>query len=472
MATELFANNPATTLAGGINSAVTTLTVASSTGFPAAATGVSQFRVIIGTELLLVTNVSGTTWTVTRGAESTVAAAHLLGAAVTHVVTAAALVTSVQVTEAPLDVRRYYSGTVIPGTTDVSSFVQAAVNALPGNSSLGGGTVRFAEAAYINAPITINKAGVRLAGDGGYTTYLTAGSGLAASTMFTYAATSTVLRGVRLDDLAIDMLNVSAHAIEMQGAYDNCQLSNVWIRGIHKDKSGFRFIPAPGAVTDISQTIIVDNCMAVRNTGATACTQPLFKIETVHEAHFRGCKAIGAGIGDSGIGFKVHGHSQLVKFDTCSASNTNVGWDIRSDSLVDYVERIIVDSPLFETINTGVLIVGTAGNKVYRCALRTPRLHGAMTNVVDAEYSVLGVFEVDNQASIMRTGSTQNRVFADDYRISNNLRVNTALTPAVSTSLNVGVNTTGVSGFPGLKQVQVGAADSGGVGYRLLRVTN
>lgn len=91
MPSELFANNAATTLAAGIDSSATTLTVASSSGFPAPVARASQFRVLIDTEIVLVTAVSGTTWTVVRGAESTTAAAHSSGAAVTHVVTAAAL---------------------------------------------------------------------------------------------------------------------------------------------------------------------------------------------------------------------------------------------------------------------------------------------------------------------------------------------------------------------------------------------
>jgi hypothetical protein len=124
MATELFANNPATTLSGGINSAVTTLTVVSSTGFPAAATGVSQFRVIIGSELLIVTNVSGATWTVTRGAESTVAAAHLNGDAVTHVVTAAS-VNSL----GPHAVTPEAFGAAGDGAADDTAELQAAVTA-------------------------------------------------------------------------------------------------------------------------------------------------------------------------------------------------------------------------------------------------------------------------------------------------------------------------------------------------------
>jgi hypothetical protein len=85
---ELFANNAATTLSAAITTAVaTTLTVTSATAFPS--TG--NFRVRVDSEIMLVTGVSGTTFTITRGAESTTAATHLNGATVTHVLTAGGL---------------------------------------------------------------------------------------------------------------------------------------------------------------------------------------------------------------------------------------------------------------------------------------------------------------------------------------------------------------------------------------------
>lgn len=80
---EQYANDASSTLTAGINNSVTSLTVSDATKFPAAAT----FRIRIDTEILIVTGVSGATYTVTRGAEGTTAAAHSLGATVTHVLT-------------------------------------------------------------------------------------------------------------------------------------------------------------------------------------------------------------------------------------------------------------------------------------------------------------------------------------------------------------------------------------------------
>lgn len=85
---EQFTNDIQTTLSGGINSSVTSLSVASATGFPTTA----QYRIRIENELLLVTAGAGTTtWTVARGAEGSTPAAHSNGVDVHHVLTAGAI---------------------------------------------------------------------------------------------------------------------------------------------------------------------------------------------------------------------------------------------------------------------------------------------------------------------------------------------------------------------------------------------
>ncbi len=85
--TEQFANATSSTLNGAITNGATSLIVTSATGFPATGT----YRVIVDSELMIVTARSGTTLTVTRGAEGTTAASHLTLAAVTCIVTAGAI---------------------------------------------------------------------------------------------------------------------------------------------------------------------------------------------------------------------------------------------------------------------------------------------------------------------------------------------------------------------------------------------
>ncbi|MCZ2344468.1 MAG: hypothetical protein LC104_22130 [Bacteroidales bacterium] len=97
MVIERFANNARTVLAVTIGTGDGSLTVASDVGFPTE----PQFRIRIGQELLLVTAVADTTWTVTRGIESTTPAAAAAGTTVVQVLTAAALETLQQVSASP-----------------------------------------------------------------------------------------------------------------------------------------------------------------------------------------------------------------------------------------------------------------------------------------------------------------------------------------------------------------------------------
>ena len=75
-----------TTLKANITNSATTITVNSAAGFPTTATAAAPFKIMVGTavlngtfaanpEIMYVTNVAGTTWTVQRGKDATTAAA-------------------------------------------------------------------------------------------------------------------------------------------------------------------------------------------------------------------------------------------------------------------------------------------------------------------------------------------------------------------------------------------------------------
>lgn len=84
---ENLANDVQTTLNGAITNVATAITVAGSTGFPAA-----NFRIRVDNEIMLVTSVgAGTNWTVTRAQEGTTGVAHNDGTYAVHVLTAASL---------------------------------------------------------------------------------------------------------------------------------------------------------------------------------------------------------------------------------------------------------------------------------------------------------------------------------------------------------------------------------------------
>lgn len=85
--TEQFANDAATTLSAGMGTSDASLTVSSATLFPA----IGNFRILIDSEIMLVTSVSGSTFNILRAQESTSVATHSSGATVTQVLTAGAL---------------------------------------------------------------------------------------------------------------------------------------------------------------------------------------------------------------------------------------------------------------------------------------------------------------------------------------------------------------------------------------------
>ncbi len=80
---ERFANDAETTLNGSITNVATSLTVTSATGFPTD----GDFRILIESELILVTAVAGAVFTIVRAREGTTGAAHSDTATVTHIVT-------------------------------------------------------------------------------------------------------------------------------------------------------------------------------------------------------------------------------------------------------------------------------------------------------------------------------------------------------------------------------------------------
>jgi hypothetical protein len=85
---EQFANNAQTTLLNQIGASDSSLVVIAPAAFPASGT----FRVLIGSELIIVGAVAGSTFSsLTRGAEGTTAAIHPAGSLVTAVLTAGAM---------------------------------------------------------------------------------------------------------------------------------------------------------------------------------------------------------------------------------------------------------------------------------------------------------------------------------------------------------------------------------------------
>lgn len=183
MALELFANQPTTTVSSGGTTAPAggtseSWTVASSAPFPAAGTGVTQFHVADTAagktgELIAVTNVSGTTWTVTRGAEGSAPVAHTAGFTIYQVVSAGAYTQLRSVDW--LNVVTMF-GADNTGATDTTTALQAAIAAIPA----GGGVIYLPAGTYKHSGTLAFKQNQGMTGDGSAVTTLTyTGSGTA-----------------------------------------------------------------------------------------------------------------------------------------------------------------------------------------------------------------------------------------------------------------------------------------------------
>ncbi len=149
MSFEHFVNTAQTTLSASITSTATTITVASSAGFPTltklpADPGASQFRILVENEMMLVTTFpllpATTTWTVQRGIEGTVAAAHASAKSVTAILTAGALNNAARTYNVKI------FGAKGDNATDDTSAIQAAIDAA---NTAGGGTVLLPNGTYI-----------------------------------------------------------------------------------------------------------------------------------------------------------------------------------------------------------------------------------------------------------------------------------------------------------------------------------
>jgi hypothetical protein len=219
---ELFANQPSTTVSSGGTTAPAqgtsqTWTVVSSTTFPAASSSAippTQFHVVDmatgkSSEIILVTNVSGSTWTVTRGAEGTTPVTHTVGFTIQQVVTAGGLsnfARQYNVTDWVNAVTTY--GADPTGGDDSTTAIQTALlsfDTLGGWSQGQGGVVYLPAGQYKTSKPLIIPSGVTLIGSGwGSQLTLVIGSNCDVIQFATYDSTS---QATILDVSASDITN-------------------------------------------------------------------------------------------------------------------------------------------------------------------------------------------------------------------------------------------------------------------------
>ncbi len=210
MSTEQYANNAQSSLAGAVTAGATSLTVASAAAFPAS----GQFRLLIGSEILLVTAVAGNTFTVSRGQEGTVAAAHAAGAAVACVLTAAALLNDPRAMTTAGDLEYLGAGGAVTRLPVGSAGQVLGVSGgLPAWVTGGGGGGDML-AAGVNAITTVTNADANLA----YATWTVVKATTANHTVTlpapALASGKPQLVAVKVDPASTKLVTLAPHAAE------------------------------------------------------------------------------------------------------------------------------------------------------------------------------------------------------------------------------------------------------------------
>jgi hypothetical protein len=163
---EQFANEAGANLDGAINSSVTSITVKTEVNVPASGT----FRARIDDEILEVTAVSGTTWTVTRADGGTTAASHLDDATITLIVTAEAVNALVSIQAAGTETSNRRVLNFINATVADNSGSNRCDITIPASQTL--------EATWTAPPSTGSWTGVNMGSTGSFGTFSSVGPGV------------------------------------------------------------------------------------------------------------------------------------------------------------------------------------------------------------------------------------------------------------------------------------------------------
>lgn len=193
--TEKFANNAIAKLSADIDSFSESLLVTDASKFPTS----GNFRIKIEDELLLVTAVSGTSFTVTRGVEGTTAASHVAGTTLAHVLTVASFIEAIE-QEAGI------GDPVLGGTAGSVLFLDGSANLAQDNANL-----------YWDD--TNNRLGIGTQSDGGSGARLNIGHAVASYAL--RVANGTVQTGIYQDNVAGWVTTISNHPLQFstnQGA--------------------------------------------------------------------------------------------------------------------------------------------------------------------------------------------------------------------------------------------------------------
>jgi hypothetical protein len=396
---EVFANYPLTTVSSGGTTApasgtVETWTVGSSASFPAAssaalpATWFHIADVALPTENIQVTNVSGTTWTVTRGAEGSTPVAHSAGFTVKQVVTAGGYA-QLRVTDW-LNVATQY-GVDLTGATDSTAGMNAAFGAAPSGGGyfyVPRGTPQVSGALNVPAGAVIQGGGedcciitqtstaadtfaatdqryitvrdIQLSGPGSGTgrgiAFLHSSAAVAGINLENVIVTGFGGDGVHLETVITSALTKvrsqsngghgffanNGTSLSLKACYSNANTSN----GYELDAMNYMQLDSCAADSDtIGYSINGSSAVVLNACGSESCVDGYKVLGASANIVLQGCKVIG----ETGIGFWVTGSSVFCFLLGCREATPGVG--ATASFQVDSGSAAIVIDPQNTTAN-------------------------------------------------------------------------------------------------------------------------
>lgn len=411
------------------------------------------------------------------------------------------------------------------GTTDSTAAIQAAINYFGTGGTLSnsaGGLVYFPPGKYlISSQILVDNIGIRLLGASSQSVIILVTANLASAFKFTQNVANFSDVSVGMSEFVIDMQGFNGHGIWMLKPYDTSGCKNVYVKNVADAYNGVRIEPDPNNPGDpVSQSLVFNNVeVAHKNTTATAAC---WYLDSVQESQFIGCKGFayfGSSVSAAIPWYLVNCRGILGL--GCSSSQTS-GFGIEIATTTRNSGGIQFIGHTFETCAQLLNATASGGYSAYEITLAYLRNEGSggastpivLTGVTESEIEC-GPFAISldanshnnlircNAGVTVSNGGTGNVILerpsnsnptytitADSVLLSRSDGNSAVELDSTAVTLKASGATAAQAAYPfaasqagmflainrggtvALSQVVVGAAGSGGTGYRQLLVAN
>ena len=316
-------------------------------------------------------------------------------------------------------------GAVGDGVTDDTVAIQAAIDSFGSGGVLAtsnGGTLYFPKGLYaISAGLLIQQTGVRLIGEGIESTKILVTSNLgAAKAVFEFDQTNSAYSavGVGIENLRINMQGYTGHGVWMKKPYDGVTIHDVYIDNVGDAYNGFRIEPDSGVSDVVSQTVLMLNCIGIhKNNTATA---PLFYCDSLQEAVFSGCKAFGT--------YEANGKAACHPFEFIDCrgivlEGCSAAFASKHGFHIQVVTRpssgFLISNPTLETIDGAVKAEGLVSiGEVINLQIINPRVEGAVANAsgaIDLDRVYRSTIYANGLTVVLDAACIRNIVYTEDY---------------------------------------------------------